>query len=58
MRVSRRKFVKFLGCAPAVIGCQNRADSEVAVLAGKKLVERTPSGQYVKDGSGKWRKRK
>ncbi len=32
--------------------------SQVASLAGKKLVERTPSGQYVKDGSGKWRKRK
>jgi hypothetical protein len=32
--------------------------SQVAALAGKKLVERTPSGQYVKDGSGKWRIRK
>ena len=32
--------------------------SQVAALAGEKLVERTASGQYVKDGSGKWRKRK
>ncbi len=32
--------------------------SQVAALAGKKLVERAPSGQYVRDSSGKWRKRK
>lgn len=30
---------------------------DVAALAGAKLVERTPAGQYVMDGSGKWRKK-
>ncbi len=32
--------------------------SQVAALAGKKLAKRTPSGQYIQDDSGKWRKRK
>ena len=30
---------------------------DVAALAGAKLVERTPAGQYVMDGSGKMRKK-
>jgi uncharacterized protein YdbL (DUF1318 family) len=29
----------------------------VAALAGAKLVERAPAGQYVMDSSGKWRKK-
>jgi uncharacterized protein YdbL (DUF1318 family) len=29
----------------------------VAQIAGKKLVERTPSGQYVLDAGGQWRKK-
>jgi len=32
--------------------------SQVAALAGKKLATRTPSGQYIRDDTGKWRKRK
>jgi len=31
--------------------------SQVAALAGEKLVLRAPPGQYVRDGSGKWRTR-
>ena len=30
---------------------------EVAALAGAKLVERTPAGQYVMDSNAKWRKK-
>jgi uncharacterized protein YdbL (DUF1318 family) len=30
---------------------------EVAALAGAKLVERTPGGQYVRDASGSWKKK-
>ena len=30
---------------------------DVAALAGAKLVERTPAGQYVMDSSAKWRKK-
>jgi len=30
---------------------------DVAALAGAKLVERAPSGQYVLDSTGKWRKK-
>ena len=30
---------------------------DVAALAGAKLVERTPAGQYVMDSGGKWRKK-
>ena len=30
---------------------------KVAALAGDKLVERTPAGQYVMDGNSKWRKK-
>ncbi len=29
----------------------------VAALAGAKLVERAPAGQYVKDSTGKWRRK-
>jgi len=29
----------------------------VAALAGAKLVERTPAGQYVMDSNAKWRKK-
>jgi uncharacterized protein YdbL (DUF1318 family) len=29
----------------------------VAQIAGKKLVERTPPGQYVLDAGGQWRKK-
>jgi uncharacterized protein YdbL (DUF1318 family) len=28
----------------------------VAQIAGKKLIERTPPGEYVLDASGQWRK--
>jgi len=30
---------------------------DVAALAGAKLVERAPAGQYVMDSSGAWRKK-
>ncbi len=30
---------------------------EVAALAGAKLVERAPAGEYVMDSNGKWRKK-
>ena len=30
---------------------------DVAALAGAKLVERAPAGQYVMDSSAKWRKK-
>jgi uncharacterized protein YdbL (DUF1318 family) len=30
---------------------------DVAALAGKKLVDRTPAGQYVMDSNSKWRKK-
>jgi len=30
---------------------------DVAALAGAKLVERTPAGQYVLDSNAKWRKK-
>jgi uncharacterized protein YdbL (DUF1318 family) len=29
----------------------------VAQIAGKKLIDRTPSGQYVLDAGGQWRKK-
>ena len=29
----------------------------VAAIAGKKLIDRTPNGQFVMGGDGKWRKR-
>ena len=29
----------------------------VAQIAGKKLIERTPSGQYVLDAGGEWRQK-
>lgn len=31
--------------------------AEVAALAGAKLVERTPAGQYVLDATGSWKKK-
>ena len=31
--------------------------ADVAALAGAKLVERAPAGQYVLDSIGKWRKK-
>jgi len=33
------------------------AVDDVAALAGAKLVSRTPSGQYVRDSTGKWVKK-
>ena len=30
---------------------------DVATLAGAKLVERAPAGQYVMDSNAKWRKK-
>jgi uncharacterized protein YdbL (DUF1318 family) len=30
---------------------------EVAALAGAKLVERAPAGEYVMDSNGRWRKK-
>lgn len=29
----------------------------VAAIAGKKLIERSPAGQYIMDSSGQWRKK-
>ncbi len=52
--INRKRREKYAGIAET----RGIDVSQVASLAGKKLVERTPSGQYVKDGSGKWRKRK
>lgn len=32
----------------------NTSPTAVAALAGQKLIERTPSGQWYRDASGKW----
>ena len=52
--INKKRREKYVGIAEA----RGIDVSQVAGLAGKKLAERTPSGQYVRDGSGKWRKRK
>jgi len=52
--INKKRREKYAGIAKT----RGIGISQVAALAGKKLVERTPSGQYVKDGAGKWRKRK
>ena len=42
----------------ATIAERNGTDAgAVAVLAGAKLVERAPAGQWVMDASGKWTKK-
>jgi uncharacterized protein YdbL (DUF1318 family) len=35
----------------------NTSPAAVAALAGQKLVERTPPGQWYRDASGAWKKR-
>jgi len=40
------------------IGAKNGATADtVARLAGVKLVERTPAGEYVRDDTGKWKRK-
>ena len=51
--VNRKRREKYSGIAET----RGLEVSQVAALAGEKLVERTPSGQYVRDSSGRWRKR-
>ena len=42
----------------AEIAAKNATDpAAVAALAGKKLIDRAPAGQWVRDSSGKWRRR-
>ena len=42
----------------AEIAAKRSADpAAVAALAGAKLVERTPPGQWVRDASGSWKKK-
>jgi uncharacterized protein len=41
----------------AIAKRNNTELSVVEVLAGKKAIERTPSGQYVKSPSGQWVKK-
>ena len=46
------------GTRYAQIAARNdTSPAAVAALAGKKLIERTPSGQWVRDASGNWRRR-
>ena len=51
--VNNKRRTKYEGIANK----RGAAVKDVAALAGAKLVERTPAGQYVIDSSGKWRKK-
>jgi uncharacterized protein YdbL (DUF1318 family) len=51
--VNNKRRDKYAGIAKT----RGASVESVAALAGAKLVERTPSGQYVMDSSGKLRKK-
>ena len=51
--VNNKRREKYAGIAKT----RGASVESVAALAGAKLVERTPAGQYVMDGNGKWRKK-
>jgi hypothetical protein len=42
----------------AAVAAKNGTDvTKVQAVAGQKLIENTPAGQYVQDASGRWVKR-
>ena len=46
------------GTRYAEIAARNdTSPAAVAALAGRKLIDRAPSGQWVRDASGNWRKK-
>ena len=51
--VNNKRKTKYEGIAKS----RGASVEDVAALAGAKLVERTPAGQYVMDSSGKLRKK-
>ncbi len=51
--VNNKRKTKYEGIAKT----RGTSVKDVAALAGAKLVERTPAGQYVMDSSTKWRKK-
>ncbi len=51
--VNNKRKTKYEGIAKS----RGVSVANVAALAGAKLVERTPAGQYVMDSSAKWRKK-
>ncbi len=51
--VNNKRKTKYEGIAKT----RGASVKDVAALAGAKLVERTPAGQYVKDSSGKLQKK-
>jgi len=51
--VNNKRREKYAGIAKT----RGVSVENVAALAGAKLVERTPAGQYVMDSNAKWRKK-
>jgi len=51
--VNNQRKEKYAGIAVT----RGASVEDVAALAGAKLVERAPAGQYVMDSSGAWRKK-
>ena len=51
--VNNKRRDKYAGIAKT----RGTSVESVAALAGAKLVERTPAGQYVMDSNAKWRKK-
>jgi uncharacterized protein YdbL (DUF1318 family) len=51
--VNNKRREKYAGIAKT----RGTSVESVASLAGAKLVERTPAGQYVRDSNAKWRKK-
>ncbi len=52
--INRRRREKYRG-----IAAKRQVEvAQVAALAGQKLVERTPSGRFVRDTGGNWRRRR
>jgi uncharacterized protein YdbL (DUF1318 family) len=51
--VNNKRREKYAGIAKT----RGASVESVAALAGAKLVERAPAGQYVMDSSGAWRKK-
>ncbi len=51
--VNNKRRAKYEGIAKT----RGASVEDVAAIAGAKLVERTPAGQYVMDSSANWRKK-
>jgi len=51
--VNNKRREKYAGIAKT----RGTSVENVAAVAGAKLVERTPAGQYVMDSNSKWRKK-